>query len=41
MPVNAMEILKKHLESNIGDLGTKIFDLKKLLKSSMVLKNQV
>lgn len=26
MPVNAMEILKKHLESNIGDLGTKIFD---------------
>ena len=26
MPVNVMEILKKHLESNIGDLGTKIFD---------------
>jgi hypothetical protein len=26
MPVNAMEILKIHLESNIGDLGTKIFD---------------
>ena len=26
MPVNTMEILKKHLESNIGDLGTTIFN---------------
>jgi len=26
MPVNMMDILKKHLESNIGDLGTTIFN---------------
>jgi hypothetical protein len=26
MPVNTIEILKKHLESNIGDLGTTIFN---------------